>query len=290
MKRTHHSVLPRSVAVDSMQDTIIIRHCQGIADFQLCARMEKCVWGFADVDVEPVRSYAVAIHLGGQVIGAFDGKALVGFVMALPGVRNGRPYIYSRVLAVDPEYRNAGIGRRLKLAQREDALARGFDCIEWTFDPLEIKNAFFNMERLGAIVRTYSANRFGRMTSSLQGRLPTDRLVAEWWLRSPRVEALLKSEAKPRVPIKMRIFVPAKIADWKTSARDWTKAERIQAKNRMQFEQAFSRGLAVVGCECDAEGNGTFLLGPSNHASLGLPAHVRSRRESSRRPPAASRR
>ncbi len=90
------------------------------------------------------------------------------------------------MLGVVDDYRNAGVGRRLKLAQREEALARGIDLVEWTFDPLEIKNAFFNIERLGAIVRRYVQNQYGITASPLHGGLPTDRCVAEWWLRSPR--------------------------------------------------------------------------------------------------------
>ena len=92
------------------------------------------------------------------------------------------------MLAVRNEYRNAGLGRQIKLFQREDALARGFELIEWTFDPLEIKNAYLNIERLGAIARRYNVNQYGITSSPLQGGLPSDRLVAEWWLKSKRVE------------------------------------------------------------------------------------------------------
>src|SRR6202012_2433270 len=106
-------------------------------------------------------------------------------------------YLHSHMLAVLPEYRNAGLGRRLKLAQRDDALSRGFDLMEWTFDPLEIKNAYFNLERLGAIARRYNVNQYGITSSPLQGGLPTDRLVAEWWLKSKRVEQLLANGKYP---------------------------------------------------------------------------------------------
>src|SRR6201999_4339960 len=99
---------------------------------------------------------------------------------------------------VRKEHRNSGLGRRLKLLQREDALARGIELIEWTFDPLEIKNAYLNIERLGAIARRYNINQYGITSSPLQGFLPTDRLVAEWWLKSKRVDELLrKREQRP---------------------------------------------------------------------------------------------
>ena len=98
------------------------------------------------------------------------------------------------MLGVLPEYRDAGVGRMLKLEQREDALARGIELIEWTFDPLEIKNAYFNMERLGAIVRRYVRNQYGTTTSHLHGGLPTDRCIAEWWIASRRVKAILDGQ------------------------------------------------------------------------------------------------
>src|SRR5205807_6359307 len=130
----------------------------------------------------------------GQVIGAFDGDLVIGFAMAFPGYKAGRPYLHSHMLAVLPEYRNAGLGRRLKLAQRQEALSRGFDLMEWTFDPLEIKNAHLNIVRLGAIARRYQPDFYGPSSSPLQGGLPTDRLYAEWWLRSPRVRSVLGEE------------------------------------------------------------------------------------------------
>ena len=102
------------------------------------------------------------------------------------------------MLAVQSEYRNAGLGRQIKLFQREDALARGFELIEWTFDPLEIKNAYLNIERLGAIARRYHVNQYGITSSPLQGGLPSDRLVAEWWLKSKRVESLLARRHRSR--------------------------------------------------------------------------------------------
>ncbi len=131
--------------------------------------------------------FVVARAVGGQIFGAWDGEQLAGYALAIPGVRDGRPYLHSHMLAVSPEYRNRGIGMQLKLAQREDALARGIDLMEWTFDPLQMKNAYFNIEKLGAIVRRYTPDFYGPSTSPLHGSLPTDRLHAEWWLKSKRV-------------------------------------------------------------------------------------------------------
>jgi predicted GNAT superfamily acetyltransferase len=160
------------------------------------------------------------------------------------------------------EYRNLGLGRRLKLAQREDALARGIDRMEWTFDPLEIKNAHLNMVRLGAIARRYRRDFYGPSTSPLQGGLPTDRLVAEWWLRSERVTRLLGGEAAEPVEIVERITVPGAVYQWKRDAEQRKLAEALQSKNRIALESAFARGLAVTGYERSAEGDGCFLIGP----------------------------
>src|ERR1700739_2320177 len=123
--------------------------------FERCVVLQIEVWGYSDGDVIPRRVFVVAQRIGGQVIGAFDGEDLVGFAMSLPGYRDGKPYLHSHMLAVLPQYRNAGIGRSLKLPQPDDAIARGFDLMEWTFDPLEIRNAHLNIARLGVIVRRY---------------------------------------------------------------------------------------------------------------------------------------
>ena len=173
---------------------ISIAPLTNFSDFERCVDLQVEVWGYSEGDLIPKRVFIVAQHIGGQVLGAFDGSELIGFAMSLPGYREGRPYLHSHMLAVREKYRNAGLGRRLKLAQREDALARGIDRMEWTFDPLEIKNAHLNIARLGAIARRYHHNFYGPSTSPLQGGLPTDRLVAEWWLRSARVRQILGEE------------------------------------------------------------------------------------------------
>ena len=164
------------------------------------------------------------------------------------------------MLAVLPEYRNAGLGRRLKLAQRDDAIARGFDLMEWTFDPTEIRNAHLNIARLGVIVRRYQPDFYGPSSSPLQGGLPTDRLYAEWWLRSLRVESILRGEAQP-IEVIERITVPHAIYQWKQDAQQRNLALALQTRNREALESAFRRGLAVIGYERDPQGDGTFLLG-----------------------------
>jgi predicted GNAT superfamily acetyltransferase len=240
---------------------VTIRKCEALEEIQACFALQKEVWGFADADLIPVRLFVVANKIGGHVIGAFDGEDIVGFALAIPGTRHGHSYLHSQMLAVRQQYRNGGLGRRLKLYQREDALARGFELMEWTFDPLEIKNAYLNIEKLGAIARRYNVNQYGTTTSPLQGGLPTDRLVAEWWMRSRRVEAVLSDGGRPAFAARVSIAVPAEIYNWKSSASSRPRALEVQTKNREQFTSAFAEGLAVLGYERSGNGNGRFLLG-----------------------------
>jgi predicted GNAT superfamily acetyltransferase len=237
-----------------------------LAEFERCVEVQLTVWGYSDGDLIPKRVFIVANRIGGQVIGAFDGDLLVGFAMALPGYRDGKSYLHSHMLAVLPEYRNAGLGRRMKLAQRDEALTRGIDLMEWTFDPLEIKNAHLNIARLGAIARRYMRDFYGPSTSPLQGGLPTDRLVAEWWLRSPRVRRILGEEttelASSTDEITERVAVPSAVYDWKRSLDRRKLAESLQTSNRLALESAFAQGLAVTGYERSPQGDGCFLLGP----------------------------
>ncbi|HXS78226.1 MAG TPA: hypothetical protein VN753_18755, partial [Terracidiphilus sp.] len=156
---------------------------------------------------------------------------------------------------------NHGLGRRLKLVQREDAIAKGFELLEWTFDPLEIKNAHLNIHKLGAVVRSYLVNFYGVSSSRLQGGLPTDRLVAEWYLDSDRVNRALEGQQPAVQQIEERIQVPAAVYEWKASPQDRERALTLQAENRRKFQDSFSKGLAVVAFNKDAQGNGVFELG-----------------------------
>lgn len=242
-------------------DSIELRRCHSIEEFRACVALQKEVWNFTDAELVPLRMFVVADKVGGQVMGAFEGGTMIGFALSVPGTRSGHVYLHSHMLAVRKDYRNAGLGRRLKLMQREEALSRGIELIEWTFDPLEIKNAYLNIEKLGAVVRRYNINQYGITSSPLQGGLPSDRLIAEWWLKSNRVESLLTTGKKPTVATERSIPVPAQVYDWKASAETRGKAQEVQERNRESFLQAFAHGLAAVGYERDAERNGKFLLG-----------------------------
>jgi len=240
---------------------IAIRNCHGIDELRSCVAMQKEIWNFSDSELIPLRMFVVAEKVGGQVMGAFYGDQMVGFALSVPGTRSGQVYLHSHMLAVRAQYRNSGLGRRLKLLQREDALARGIELIEWTFDPLEIKNAFLNIEKLGAIARRYNINQYGITSSPLQGGLPSDRLIAEWWLNSSRVKTLLETGKNPVFTHQAEIEVPSQIYDWKSAAETRGRAKQVQERNRDLFLRAFDGGLAVLGYERDAEGNGKFVLG-----------------------------
>jgi predicted GNAT superfamily acetyltransferase len=263
--------------------------CEGHEELEACVQLQIETWGYDITDIMPRKAFLVMQKVGGQVLGAFDTElpgaqangdaaSMVGFAMSLPGVKtgpnspDGNPYAYihSHMLAVKPEYRNRGLGAQLKLAQRTDALARGITHMEWTFDPVEIKNAFLNIHKLGAIVRRYSEDFYGVSSSRLQGGLPTDRLVAEWKLDSPRVKGILDGKPPAHLVIQERVTVPASISQWKASDEDRPRALAIHLENRHKFQRAFASGLAVIGFECDPEGNGIFQLGPVNQPGLGI--------------------
>ncbi len=255
---------------------IEIRACRGFDELQACVELEVKTWGYDPTDLVPKKTFLLAQKVGGQVIGAFNkdhakgrseetgAEDMVGFAMAIPGIKNTargpRPYLHSHMLAVKEGYRNQGLGFRLKLEQRLEALSRGICHMEWTFDPLEIKNAYLNIHRLGAVMREYRPDFYGVSSSRLQGGLPTDRLLAEWELDSDRVQIILDGRPAAARGIEERIQVPASIYQWKAADADRHRALAVQLENRGRFQQAFQKGLAVTGFSLDAEGNGVFEL------------------------------
>lgn len=242
-------------------ETLALRNCTTLEEYRACVALQQEVWGFSDAELVPLRIFSLAPKIGGHVIGVWDDDALAGFALAIPGNRNGHSYLHSHMVAVKDGYRNTGLGRRIKLSQREEAIARGYELMEWTFDPLEIKNSYFNLERLGAIARRYNVNQYGITASPLQGFLPTDRLVAEWWMTSRRVQTMLSSGHRPPVQVKERVEVPHGIYAWKANPAMRPEAVEVQTQNRDLLQTAFSRGLSCLGYERDGEGNGCFLLG-----------------------------
>ena len=238
----------------------VIRHCRSANELESCVALQKKVWGYSDHEVYPLRLFVNIQRVGGHVIGAFTARGeMAGFVAALPAWHGRRRFLHSLSLGVLPGHENQGLGRALKLEQRKAALKDGISCIEWTFDPMRSKNAFLNIVRLGAIVRRYLPDFYGRVDSRLQLGLPSDRLVAEWWLKSPRVKRVLAGKpARPeRKPPVAKVAVPldldARVAASLEQAREW------QLRVRDDLEKCFKRKLVITGFE-RTETEGWFLL------------------------------
>jgi predicted GNAT superfamily acetyltransferase len=241
----------------AVNQEIRIRTLEDAQEMGVCVELQQRIWGYASLDTVPDQIFIVAKKTGGQVLTAYEGDAPVGFALAFAAMRGGFTYLHSHMVGVVEEYQNRGVGRLLKLAQREDALQRGINLIEWTFDPLQLKNAHFNIERLGAIVRHYIPNLYGRTSSPLHAGLPTDRLVAEWWVRSQRVEDVLASKSQPVSSNCARIAIPADIRQ--ICSDEPLAAERIQTRVREQFFANIADGRSAVGFEFDKV-QGTYLL------------------------------
>ena len=225
-----------------------IRLCQTHDEFAACVRLQKRIWGYTDLEVYPLRLFVSLGKIGGHVIGAFSpGGELVGFVAAMPAWRGKKKYLYSLSMGVLPAHENRGLGRELKLAQRRAALKAGIDLIEWTFDPLQARNAYFNVVRLGAIARRYLPDHYGSVESRLQQRRPSDRLVAEWWLKSPRVREALGGRL-PRMKVRSAaavIVIPDRIAALvKANPR---QAREEQARIGRELLRHFARGKVITG-------------------------------------------
>jgi predicted GNAT superfamily acetyltransferase len=240
---------------------IVIRSCHRIEEFEACVGVERAVWRSSDIDVVPIPLFVVASETGGQVLGAFHGADLVGFTLAIAGWRARKPFLHSHMTAVLDEHRDRGVGRQLKLYQREDALVRGIALIEWTFDPLVTKNAYFNFMRLGAIARRYLPNVYGITTSPLHGSLPTDRLVAEWHLRSERVRRVLAGKQPSAQASKKaaRITIPSNLE--RIRSNEPGAARRIQAAARAEFLAWLGKGYAATGVQ-PTEGGMDYILEP----------------------------
>lgn len=242
-----------------MSEGIVVRKCEGMEEFHRCVALQKEIWGEEDLEVEPVTLFVVVSETGGQVLGAFDGKRLVGFTLAIVGLGDGAVFLHSHMTGVLKGYRDRRVGRALKLFQREEALGRGIRLIVWTFDPLETRNGHFNLNRLGAVARKYLPNLYGLTTSPLHLGLPTDRLWAEWQLDSARVVAAVSDLARDAESAPATIELPAELEEWKES--NTGEVAKVQARMRDEFTRWFARGYAAVGVRKSAAG-AAYLLAP----------------------------
>jgi predicted GNAT superfamily acetyltransferase len=239
---------------------ITIRPLTTLDELAACVDVQRSVWGWADVDLMPLRLFVLMQHVGGVVLGAYHDDRLVGFVNCVPGLHDGRPFWHSHMMGVLPPYQNRGIGTALKLAQKRHALDRGITSIQWVFDPLEAKNAYLNIAKLGAVVRRYSINHYGASTSPLHAGLDSDRLVAEWRLDAP--------------PIVVRpwdhrtVFVPDNVQAMRRL--DPPAVKRLQLAVREQFLRNLSQRLIAAGCERHPHGS-TYVFTPDAAWTARLP-------------------
>jgi len=236
---------------------ITVRHLHTLDEFRHCVQIARQIWGDNDLDTEPYVTFVIAHHTGGQVLGAFDGDTLVGFTKAVVGLHDSTTYLHSHMTAVLPTHRDRGVGRLLKLFQRDDALRRNIRLIEWTFDPLETKNAHFNLNRLGTICRHYIPNFYGITTSPLHRGLPTDRLLAVWHLDSPRVIASINNLLPQPYEAPATIHLPAELDHWKSD--DTQRLINLQSQLRAEFTKWFSKGYAVIALRRSPSGSDYFL-------------------------------
>jgi len=234
-----------------------IRPLTAISEYEQCLELQREGFGWSDADLMPVRFFVVTRHIGGLVLGAYEGERLVGFLSSIPGTRDGILYWHSHMLAVSQIYRNKGVGTRLKFAQREHAIQRGVPLIEWTFDPLEARNAYFNFQKLGVIVRRYYPNFYGD-TSGVQGGLPTDRIVAEWWL--DRTRETVRGDVR-RVSIHPDIQMLKKL--------DIHSARSLQERVQMEFQKNLAENFHAIAFQHKPESNeyvfvrGTYGVHPA---------------------------
>lgn len=228
---------------------IELREITSFEEIEACIELQKRTWGLPDIDVTPSRLFVIARYAGTPPIGAFDGRGeLVGFVHTLLAHVDGTPAFYSHMLAVAEDWRDRGVGYALKLAQRDRALRQNVPLVVWTFDPLQSRNAHFNLNKLGVVVRRYIPNFYGeRHDSVFDSGIGSDRVFAEWWVRSPRVEAALAGERFTPAGTFSEVAIPAHVTELIRSDREAALLARLRTRQR--FQSRLSRGLVAVALE-----------------------------------------
>lgn len=244
-----------------LTEAVEVRLVRTHAEYGDCEQLGRQIWGVSDRNIVP-RELLLTMQLnGGLVHGAFlpDGR-LVGFCFGFAGVRDGRLRLCSHQLGVLPQFREAGIGIALKQAQRRDALRLGYQLITWTFDPLEARNAYLNLHRLGCIARLYDRDHYGPMEDDLNRGLPSDRFEAEWWLAGrprpaiasdPPTVLAVNARGEPEVrslsleqAAALLIEIPSDFQAVKRADREL--AARWRRESRAVFESALEAGLIAV--------------------------------------------
>jgi predicted GNAT superfamily acetyltransferase len=232
-----------------VNNDIQIRECTTLDELAACVDLQREVFSLPEIEISPVRHFVVTKNAGGFVLGAFASGELIGFVLSVPAFLRGEKAFYSHMTAVRADYQGSGIGARLKWAQRDRALAEGVRIIKWTFEPVKARNAFFNLEKLGAIVTEYHVDFYGTDYSTLPEEkigLASDRLFAEWHLESDKVDALAKEKSfSENAEAAGKIVIPS---DWSALVKNGAKeALAEQLRVRGEFERAFANGLVGRG-------------------------------------------
>ena len=280
-----------------MARMMTLRDLHDIDDYRRVVDLETEIWGYTDmVDVVTLPVFIITVKRGAILIGAFDDRdRMIGFVYSIVGMKNGRPMQWSHMAGVLPEYRNRGLGYQLKLAQRERAMAAGFELIEWTFDPLQAANAHLNFAKLGVVCDDYAVNIYGESSSALHRGTPTDRFVVQWNIREPHVERRLQGSGVPgfrgsgvpgfrgsevqmraedaaRAPVvnrdsvdlsidERRVWVEIPTGFTEMQQRTPDRALEWRMQTRAIFQTYFGRGLRAVDFELmKDEGKGRYLL------------------------------
>ncbi len=242
---------------------IEIRECETIEELAECVQLQRDVFALPEIEISPVRHLIVTKHAGGFTLGAFAGGELIGFVLSVPALLRGEKSFYSHMTAVRKDFQSAGIGARLKWAQRTRSLDENVRFIKWTFQPVQARNAFFNLEKLGAVVRHYEPNFYGTDYTTI-GRpdehigLDSDRLFAEWNLESEKTVALSKGEKFLETSQAVKtIEIPN---DWNALVQT-NPRQAVEEQNRIkhEFQTAFDEGLIAGGFE-RSETNPRYLL------------------------------
>lgn len=236
---------------------IEIREVTAIEEYNACVQLQREVFGLPDLEISPRRHLIVSHEAGGWTLGAFVKGKLVGFVLHLAAARGDEIFGYSHMMAVAAEFQNHGIGASLKWAQRARALSEGRDYIKWTFEPTRARNAHFNLNRLGVVIRDYAVNFYGTdyVTNPVEkaagvSGMDSDRVFASWDLRSPRVEALAAGAEYLLPEAERTIEIPG---DYSALLKaDPAAGKREMLRVREEFLKALSDGLLCRAFDRDA--------------------------------------
>lgn len=239
----------------------VIREIETFDDIEACIELQRTTWGLPDVDLTPARLFVMARWTGTPPIGAFDATGrLLGFLHMLPSRFGGTPSYYSHMLAVAESHRDLGVGYALKLEQRRRALADNVSLVVWTFDPLQSRNAHFNINKLGAVVRRYVVNFYGeRHASVFDAGIGSDRVFAEWRVGSDRVRRALDGERRHGLDDLPYVEIPTDFASVKRA--DVEGAVRWRHRSRAEFQKRLGDGLVAIAIERDdARGTSRYIF------------------------------